>query len=181
MFSIEIAASPATSPVHQAGKKADKKKKEQVKKEEEIKSNEMPIEKATNDVAAVQEVEVKAVKEVPIVPPKEVVVNAEPAIVVEKEKKKADEKPVAQPAAQKKEKNNNNANSAIPKKAEKVEAKPAAEEITVTEAPAAVNNSDGIFLFFLVMSSKCYLTTFDFNVDTWQENKSKKKKKVRRD
>ncbi len=152
MFWIEIAASPATSPTHQAGKKADKKKKEQVKKEEEIKSNEMPIEKATNDVAAVQEVEVKAVKEVAVVPPKEVVVKAEPAKVVEKEKKKANEKPVAQPAAEKKEKNNNNANSAIPKKAEKVEAKPVAEKITVTEA--AVNNSDGNFIVFPVTSKK---------------------------
>lgn len=147
IFWIEIAASPATSPTHKAGKKADKKKKEQVKKEEEIKSNEMPIENATNDVAAVQEVEVKAAKlEVAVVPPEEVVaVKAEPAKVVEKEKKKANEKPAAQPAAaEKKEKNNNNANSAIPKKADKVEAKPVAEKI----AEAAVNNSDGNFTFF---------------------------------
>ena len=117
-----------------------------------MKSNEIPIEKAENDVAvaaAVQEVEVKAVKEVAIEPPQEVVVKAEPAKKVEKEKKKTNEKPVTQPAAEKKEKNNNNANSAIPKKAaEKVEAKPTVEKITVTEAPAAaVNDSDGNFTF----------------------------------
>ena len=109
------------------------------------------IEKTENDVVvpAVQEVEVKAVKEVAVVPPQEVVIKAEPAKKVEKEKKKSNEKPVTQPAAEKKEKNNNNANSAIPKKAaEKVEAKPTVEKITVTEAPAAVvNDSDGNFTF----------------------------------
>ncbi|KAI9565413.1 hypothetical protein GHT06_009205 [Daphnia sinensis] len=155
-------ASSANSPTHQAGKKADKKKKESVKKNEENKSNEIPIEKIENNVATVQEPEVKAVTEAVVVAAP-VVVETEPVKPVKKEEEKANKKVTAETTTDKKEKNNNNANS---KKVEKVKAeivvekiKETVEKVSDAMPPAVVNASE----------------------DTWQENKSKKKKKARRD
>lgn len=126
-----------------------------MKIEEENKSNEIPIEKVENDVAAVQEPEVKAVIEAVVVAAP-VVVEDKPVKVVVKEKEKADKKPAVETAANKTEKNNNNANNS--QKVERVEAavvvektKETVEKVTDVVPPAAVDVSEGIRLFLRVL------------------------------
>lgn len=139
-----FSASPATSPTHKAGKKADKKKNEPVKKEDEKKNNEVIIEKeSTQSAVEPTVVEVKpVVVEKPPAKPEivEAKISVKPAT---KEEKPAIEKP-AKAQAGKKEKNNNNADNAKPQKPAKVEAKPVVEKITETIAPVNGDDSEGI-------------------------------------
>lgn len=91
--------------------------------------------------------------------------------------KKVDVKPVVKPdsAAEKKEKNNNNADSAKPSKPAK-DIKPLAEKIAETTAPVS-KNDEGIRSNVFNRMAK----TSHCNLDTWQENKTTKKKKARRE
>lgn len=145
-------ASPATSPTHQAGKKADKKKKETVKKNDEKKNNEGSIiEKVTTQsVVELTVVEVTSVVvEEPAVEPEIV----EPKISVKqvtKEETPVIEKPLKAQTGKKEKNNNNNADNAKPQKPAKVETKPVDEKITETVTPVNGDVSEGIKLHEII-------------------------------